>query len=46
MTRRQRVALWIALGIAGTVVLGVAAAGYRRTDLLLLYENIVIFCTT
>ncbi len=46
MTRRQRVALWITLGIAGAVVLGVAAAGYRRTDLLLLYENIVIFCTT
>jgi hypothetical protein len=46
VTRRQRLALWITLGIAGAVVLGVAAAGYRRTDLLLLYENIVIFCTT
>ncbi|MGB8433638.1 MAG: hypothetical protein WCE38_05220 [Burkholderiales bacterium] len=46
MTRRQRLALWITLGIAGTAVLVVAAAGYRRTDLLLLYENIVIFCTT
>lgn len=46
MTRRQRLALWITLGTAGAVVLGVAAAGYRRTDLMLLYENIVIFCTT
>jgi hypothetical protein len=46
VTRRQRLALWITLGIAGAVVLGVAAAGYRRADLLLLYENIVIFCTT
>jgi hypothetical protein len=46
VTRRQRLALWITLGVAGAVVLGVAAAGYRRTDLLLLYENIVIFCTT
>lgn len=46
MTRRQRLALWITLGIAGAAVLGVAAAGYRRADLMLLYENIVIFCTT
>lgn len=46
MTRRQRVALWITLSVAGVLVLGVAAAGYRRADLLLLYENIIIFCTT
>ncbi len=46
MTRRQRLALWITLSAVGALVLGVAAAGYRRTDLLLLYENIIIFCTT
>ncbi len=46
MTRRQRLALWITLSVAGALVLGVAAAGYQRTDLMLLYENIIIFCTT
>jgi len=45
MTRRQRLAMWIALGVAGLLVLGVAAAGYRRADLMLLYENIILLCT-
>jgi hypothetical protein len=45
MTRRQRLALRIALIVAGLLVLGVAAAGYRRTDLMLLYENLVLLCT-
>jgi hypothetical protein len=45
MTRRQRFALRIALIVAGLLVLGVAAAGYRRTDLMLLYENLVLLCT-
>ena len=45
MTRRQRIALWITLTIAGMLVLGAAAAGYRRADLMLLYENIILLCT-
>jgi hypothetical protein len=45
MTRRQRLVLRIVLIVAGLLVLGVAAAGYRRTDLMLLYENIVLLCT-
>ena len=46
MTRRQRILVRIALVTAGVLVLGAAAAGYRRADLMLLYENIVLFCTT
>ncbi|MCG6875202.1 MAG: hypothetical protein LJE97_08940 [Betaproteobacteria bacterium] len=45
MTRRQRIALWVTLAIAGMLVLGAAAAGYRRADLMLLYENIILLCT-
>jgi len=45
MTRRQRLALWITLAAAGALVLGVAAAGYRRADLMLLYENLILLCT-
>lgn len=45
MTRRQRFALWIVLGVAGLMVLGVAAAGYRRADLMLLYENLILLCS-
>ncbi len=45
MTRRQRLALWVTLTVAGALVLGVAAAGYRRADLMLLYENIILLCT-
>jgi hypothetical protein len=45
MTRRQRLVLRIALVVAGLLVLGVAAAGYRRTDLMLFYENLILFCT-
>ena len=45
MTRRQRFGMWIALSVAGVLVLGVAAAGYRRADLMLLYENIILLCT-
>jgi hypothetical protein len=45
MTRRQRLVLRIVLIVAGLLVLGAAAAGYRRTDLMLLYENIVLLCT-
>ena len=46
MTRRQRIAVRIALVATSVLVLGVAAAGYRRADLMLLYENLVLFCTT
>ena len=46
MTRRQRLALRIALVTAGMLVLGAAAAGYGRADLMLLYENLILFCTT
>jgi len=46
VTRRQRLALRIALVTGGVLVLGAAAAGYGRADLMLLYENIVLFCTT
>jgi hypothetical protein len=45
MTRRQRLALWVTLAAASVLVLGVAAAGYRRADLMLLYENIILLCT-
>ena len=45
MTPRQRLALWIALAAAGALVLGAAAAGYRRADLMLLYENLILLCT-
>lgn len=45
MTRRQRLLLRIALIVMGLLVLGVAAAGYRRADLMLFYENLVLLCT-
>jgi hypothetical protein len=45
MTRRQRLVLRIALIVAGLLVLGVAAAGYRRTDLMLFYENLILLCS-
>ncbi len=45
MTRRQRFVLWVVLGVAGLLVLGVAAAGYRRADLMLIYENLVLLCS-
>jgi hypothetical protein len=45
MTRRQRLVLRIVLVVAGLLVLAVAAAGYRRADLMLFYENIVLLCT-
>jgi hypothetical protein len=45
MTRRQRLVLRIVLVVAGLLVLAVAAAAYRRADLMLFYENIVLLCT-
>jgi len=40
VTRRQRIALRVALVVVALVALGVAAGGYRHPDMILHYVNL------
>lgn len=40
MTRRQRIALRVALVVVALVALGVAAGGYQHPDMILHYVNL------